>query len=84
MSQQSSFAYTSALDLPSAISTRAVSPVQVMQDCLVRVQQLETLLNCFVTATPEAAPDAARQAERAIKVVSHWVRFMAFRYPSRT
>ena len=67
MSQQSSFAYTSALDLPSAISTRAVSPVEVMQDCLSRMQQLEPLLNCFVIATPEAALDAARQAERAIK-----------------
>ena len=67
MSQESSsFAYASALDLLSAIKTRAVSPVEVMQDCLSRMQQLEPSLNCFVTATPEAALDAARQAERAI------------------
>ena len=64
--ESSSFAYTSALDLLSAIRTRAVSPVEVMQDCLSRMQQLEPLLNCFVTATPEAALDAARQAERAV------------------
>ena len=67
MSQESSsFAYASALDLLSAIKTRAVSPVEVMQDCLSRVRQLELLLNCFVTATPEAVLHAARQAERAI------------------
>ena len=67
MSQESSsFAYASALDLLSAIKTRAVSPVEVMQDCLSRMEQLEPSLNCFVTATPEAALDAARRAERAI------------------
>lgn len=64
--QSSSFAYTSAIDLLNAFKTRAVSPVEVMQDCLSRMQQLEPLLNCFVIATPEAAFEAARQAERAI------------------
>ena len=67
MSHQSpSFAYTSAIDLLSAFRTRAVSPVEVMQDCLSRMQQLEPLLNCFVTATPEAALESARQAESSI------------------
>ena len=67
MSHQSPcFAYTSAIDLLSAFRTRAVSPVEVMQDCLSRVQQLEPLLNCFVTATPEAALESARQAESSI------------------
>ena len=67
MSQHaSSFAYTSAIDLLNAFKTRAVSPVEVMQDCLSRMQQLEPLLNCFVTATPETALAAARQAEQAI------------------
>ena len=37
-----------------------------MQDCLSRMRQLEPLLNCLVTATPEAVLHAARKAERAI------------------
>ncbi len=61
-----SFAYTSAIDLLSAIKTRAVSPVEVVQDCLSRMQLLEPSLNCFVTATPKTALEAARRAERAI------------------
>ena len=61
-----SFAFTSALDLLSAIKTKAVSPVEVMQDCIQRMQALEPTLNCFVTTTPEMALRAARQAERAV------------------
>lgn len=64
--QTHSFAYTSAIDLLRAIKSRDVSPVEIMQDCLSRMQALESSLNCFVTATPETALEAARQAERAV------------------
>lgn len=60
------YAYTSALDLSQAIASRDVSPVEVMQHCLRRMEALEPSLNCFVTPMPEQAMAAARQAERAV------------------
>ena len=59
-------AYTSATDLAKAIRSREVSPVEIMRQCLERKDALEPGLNCFVTATPEAAMDAARRAEKAV------------------
>lgn len=60
------YAYSSALHLREAILSKAVSPVEVMKECLTRLEAVEPLLNCFVTRTPDLAMDAARSAERAL------------------
>ncbi len=59
-------AYASAIYLAKAIRSKKVSPVEIMRQCLERKDALEPDLNCFVTATPEAAMDAARRAEKAV------------------
>ncbi|MGN5478475.1 amidase [Cupriavidus basilensis] len=60
------YAFSSALHLREAILSKAVSPVEVMKECLARQEAVEPLLNCFVTRTPDLAMDAARSAEKAL------------------
>ena len=61
------YAYTSALDLGKAIAKGKVSPVEVMKQCLQRMEALEPTLNCFVTPMPEQAMADALRAEKAVK-----------------
>lgn len=60
------YAYTNAIELGKAIAKKEVSPVEVMEQCLERMEALEPKLNCFVTSMPEQAMAAARQAEKAV------------------
>jgi len=60
------FAYQTALDLSRAIAARQVSPVELMQACLARIEQIDPKLNCFASYTPELALEAARRAEQAL------------------
>ena len=60
------YPYTSAIDLLRAIASKQVSPVEIMQQCLQRVEALEPQLNCFVTRMDGEAMAAASRAERAV------------------
>lgn len=60
------YAYTSAIELGKAIAKKEVSPVEVMEQCLQRMEALEPKLNCFVTPMPQQAMAAARQAEKVV------------------
>src|SRR5947209_17306111 len=58
-----------ALDLSSAsqlVQKRSVSPVELTQACLNRIEQLDAQLNAFITVTADAAMDEARKAEAEI------------------
>lgn len=44
-----------------------ISPVELAQAHLARIQQLDPELNCFITLTPELALQQARQAERELR-----------------
>jgi aspartyl-tRNA(Asn)/glutamyl-tRNA(Gln) amidotransferase subunit A len=44
-----------------------VSPVEVIDACLARIERLDPVLNAFITVTDEAARAEARQAERALQ-----------------
>lgn len=59
-------AYKSAIELGKAIATKEISPVEVMQQCVRRMEALEPRLNCFVTRTPDLALEAAKRAEKAV------------------
>lgn len=48
------------------ISRREISPLELAQACLERIARLDPRLNCFITLTPEAALQSAREAEQAI------------------
>ncbi len=54
------------LPMSSRLRKREVSPVEVTKECLQRVEQLNPMLNAFVTVTAEAAMAQAQQAETEI------------------
>ena len=50
----------------SLLKQKEISPVELTQSHLVRIQELEQRLNSFITITPELALQQARQAEMEI------------------
>ncbi len=58
--------YLSAGGLAPLIKGKEVSPVEVVQAHLSRIDALEPTLNSFITLLPDQAMAAARQAEREI------------------
>jgi aspartyl-tRNA(Asn)/glutamyl-tRNA(Gln) amidotransferase subunit A len=48
------------------IRTRQISPLELTRACLSRIEQLNPVLNAFITITAESALDQARQAEAEI------------------
>lgn len=53
------------------IRDRKVSPVELTQSCLKRIERLNPKLNAFITVTAESALAQAREAESEIKG-GHW------------
>ena len=58
--------YRSATDLATDIRSRRLSPVEITEAVLARIDTLNPKLNCFCTPTPEIAIEQARRAERAV------------------
>ena len=54
----------SAVQLREAYAARALSPVEVVDAILARIERLEPLLHAFITLTAESAREQAREAER--------------------
>ena len=59
--------YMSAGELSRLIRDRQVSPVEVIDAHLARIEATEPTLNSFITLLPEHARDAARRAEAQIQ-----------------
>jgi aspartyl-tRNA(Asn)/glutamyl-tRNA(Gln) amidotransferase subunit A len=59
--------YSSAAEIALAVKRRRVSPVEVVQNTLERIQRLNAALGAFITITGDAAISAARRLERAVK-----------------
>ena len=60
--------FASALDLRRLISTRRISPVELAEAVLGRVERLNPKLNAFITVTADLAMQEARAAEaRALR-----------------
>lgn len=58
--------YASAWELAGLIRDREVSPVELVDACLDRIDATEPALNSFITLLPEQAREAARRAEQEI------------------
>jgi aspartyl-tRNA(Asn)/glutamyl-tRNA(Gln) amidotransferase subunit A len=58
--------YMPATELAAAIRTKKVSPVEVANAVLGRIEQLNPKLNAFCLVTSDAARQAARAAEQAV------------------
>lgn len=59
-------AYLPASALADLIRRRELSPVDLVQSVLARIERSQPVLNAFITVCAEAALNAAREAERAI------------------
>jgi Asp-tRNA(Asn)/Glu-tRNA(Gln) amidotransferase A subunit family amidase len=60
------FTYMPALEMRRLIRTRQVSPVEIVERTLRRIEASQPSLNAFVTVTPELAMASAREAEKAV------------------
>lgn len=49
-----------------AVQKKEVSPVELTQTCLARIEKLDTVLNSFITVTAESALEEAHRAEAEI------------------
>ena len=58
--------FTPATELAAAIRTKKVSPVEVLDAVLARIDRLNPKLNAFCLVTADAARQAAQAAEQAV------------------
>jgi len=58
--------FAPATRLAAAVAARALSPVEIVDAVLGRIERLEPQLNAFATLTAERARDAAKEAEAAV------------------
>jgi aspartyl-tRNA(Asn)/glutamyl-tRNA(Gln) amidotransferase subunit A len=54
------------LEISRQLRNRELSPVELTQRCLQRIEQLNPTLNAFITVTPDTALAEARRAEQEI------------------
>ena len=59
-------AFTPATELAALVACRAVSPVEIVEATLRRIEATQPTLNAFITICADAARMAARQAEAAV------------------
>ena len=58
--------YMPAAEMAGAIREKRLSPVEVVEAVLARIEQLNPRLNAYCTVTADAARAAARDAEEAV------------------
>ena len=66
MTLMTDLAFTSAAEMASMIRNREISPVEVTQATLSRIEQSQPILNAFITVAAEPAMEAAKAAEAAV------------------
>ncbi len=59
-------AWTTAYDLASMIRRRRLSPVELTETLLRRIEQINPRVNAYCTVAAEQALDSARAAETAV------------------
>ena len=66
MSNNEDLAFTSTTELRALIAAGEVSPVEVTEQYLTRIDRLDSRLNSYLTVTADEAIDSARRAEEAV------------------
>jgi len=59
-------AFVSAAESAALIAQRALSPVELVEHVLARIERAQPMLNAFITVCADAARTAARDAEAAV------------------
>ncbi len=65
--QREDLAFLTISELSELIRTRKVSPVEITQTILERIEKLNPVLNAYITITPDLAMKAAQEAESEIQ-----------------
>jgi aspartyl-tRNA(Asn)/glutamyl-tRNA(Gln) amidotransferase subunit A len=60
------FAFASAAELAELVAEKAISPVELVDDLLGRIEDSQATLNAFITVCAEEARAAAWEAEAAV------------------
>jgi len=58
--------FTPAVELREMLRKKAISPVELMQTFLERIEKINPIINAYVTLVPEMALEAAKNAETLI------------------
>lgn len=58
--------YLSAIELREAMRSKRISPVELMEQSLSRLERVEPVLNCFSTVMANESMESAKNAEKAI------------------
>jgi amidase len=58
--------FTPAVELREMLQAKAISPVELMQAFLARIDEVNPVINAYCTLVPEMALEAARKAESTI------------------
>jgi aspartyl-tRNA(Asn)/glutamyl-tRNA(Gln) amidotransferase subunit A len=66
MSAQDDLCWLSALELAAQIRAKKISPVEVVDAVLARIERVNPILNAFCTLTADEARDAAQAAEVSV------------------
>jgi Asp-tRNA(Asn)/Glu-tRNA(Gln) amidotransferase A subunit family amidase len=66
MSNESSIALASLADTSARVKARAISPLDLVQECLKRIGHYDGLINSFISVYAEEALEQARDAEQEI------------------
>lgn len=61
-----SWAYVPAWEMAEAIRKKQVSPVEIVEELLSRIERLNSKFNAYLTVTDDEARSAARKAEAAV------------------
>jgi aspartyl-tRNA(Asn)/glutamyl-tRNA(Gln) amidotransferase subunit A len=64
---QTGLAFLTIREAGNLVRAKRVSPVDLVNACLERIDQYQPSLNCFITITRESALEEARAAEREIR-----------------
>ena len=59
-------AYTPAAELVARVRNKEISPVEIMENCLARIDEVNPALNCFCFVFADEAMAQAREAEAAV------------------
>jgi aspartyl-tRNA(Asn)/glutamyl-tRNA(Gln) amidotransferase subunit A len=62
----SDLAYLTITEAAGRIAAKALSPVELTDAVLARIDELDDTLKSYITVTPDEARDAARHAESEI------------------
>src|SRR5579863_10080706 len=58
---------TTILNISDRLRRRELSPVELTKDCLAKIEELNPVLNAFITITADSALAQAREAEAEIQ-----------------